>query len=85
MPSICIIHFLFIKQFGKRKSACRELCFHGDTRKHEIRFVLFKVKHNDSQYCCAISYLHWIVISIGCSARLEVLEVGGLKEKIEEN
>ena len=36
--------------------------------------MLFKVKHNDSQWCCAISYLHWIVISIACSTRLEVFQ-----------
>ena len=24
--------------------------------------MLFKVMHNDSQQCCSISYLHWIVL-----------------------
>ena len=37
-------------------------------------FVLVKIKHNDSQQCCTISYLHWIVISIACSTRLEVFQ-----------
>ena len=26
---------------------------------------------NQSQYCCAMSYLHWIVISIACSSILD--------------
>ena len=49
-------------------------------------FVLFKVKHNGSQWCCAISYLHWIVISIGCSTRLEVFQCPEIKNirKIED-
>ena len=39
------------------------------------RFMLFKVKHNDSQQCCATSYLHRIVISIAFSTRLEVFQL----------
>ena len=47
-------------------------------------FVFFKTKHNDSQYCCAISYLQWIVIYIACP--LEVFQRPGRLniKKIEE-
>ena len=47
-------------------------------------FVFFKVKHKDSQYCCAISYLQWIVIYIAC--QLEVFQCPGRFniKKIEE-
>ena len=47
-------------------------------------FVFFKVKHKDSQYCCAISYLQWIVIYIACP--LEVFQCPGRLniKKIEE-
>ena len=46
----------------------------------------FKVKHNDSQWCIAISYLQWIVISMVYSTRLEVFQCPGRKniKKIEE-
>ena len=52
--------------------------------------MLFKVKYNGSQYCCAISHFHWIVISIACSARLEVFQCPERKnirktEKKKEN
>ena len=49
-------------------------------------FVLFKGKHNDSQSCCAISYLYWTVISIACSTRLEVFQCPKRKniKKIED-
>ena len=48
--------------------------------------LVFKVKHNDSQWCFAISYLQWIVISIAYSTRLEVFQCPGRKniKKIEE-
>ena len=36
--------------------------------------MLFKLKNNGSQYCHTISYLHWTVISIGHSTRLEVFQ-----------
>ena len=51
----------------------------------ENRFCV-KVKHNGSQYCCAISYLYWIVISINCSTRLKVFQYPERKniKKIEE-
>ena len=29
--------------------------------------MLVKAARNDSQQCCAISYLHWIVLSVSCS------------------
>ena len=53
--------------------------------------MLFKVKCNGSQYCCAISYLHWIVISIACCTRLEVFQcpernnVRKIEEKGKQN
>ena len=48
--------------------------------------VFFKLKYNDSQWCCYISYLQWIVISVGCSTRLEVFQchVRENIKKIEE-
>ena len=36
--------------------------------------MLYKVKLNGSQYCCAISYLHSIVISVACCTRFEVFQ-----------
>ena len=48
--------------------------------------MLFKGKHNDSQSCCAISYLYWTVISVACSTRLEVFQCPKRKniKKIED-
>ena len=48
--------------------------------------MLFKVKHNGSQYCCAVSHLLLIVISVACSTRLEVFQCPDRKNirKIEE-
>ena len=40
--------------------------------KHGISFVFSKVRYNGSQYSCAISYLHWIVIFINFLTRLKV-------------
>ena len=59
----------YTSKFQKAKSTRREFFFHADKWKHKIGFVLFKVKHDGSQYYCAISYLQWIVISIACSTR----------------
>ena len=74
-------------QIQKGKSTRRELStFTVTCENMKLVLGLFKVKHNGSQNCCFISYLHYIVSYIVCSTRFEVFQYSKRKNirKIKE-
>ena len=74
-------------QIQKGKSTRRELStFTVTCENMKLVLGLFKVKHNGSQNCCFISYLHYTVSYIVCSTRFEVFQYSKRKNirKIKE-